>query len=153
MGREARRKSSGHDARETPEFRSRSKTKVVRRTVSPWGKMSDKLASVAEPWTQRLGPAPSRSTMTVVYEVTGLIWNASRLSEPADVASALTDIRHVLVRALPDLPPTAVQELLDEIFQRARDHYSDDPRLIARTAVEDRGGGNYHISVASMECK
>ena len=153
MGREARRKSPGHNGAEPPELRPRPKTEVVRRAVSPWGKMSDKLASVAAPWIERLGPAPPQSTMAFVYEVTGLIWNASRLPEPADMATALAEVRRVMVLALPDLSPTAVQELIDEILQRARDHYSDDPRLIAKTSVEDRGGGNYHISVASMECK
>jgi hypothetical protein len=113
--------------------------------------MSDKLKSVAEPWTSRLSPDPPEADVAFVYEASSLIWNASRLSDRPRQNKALREARRLIAQALPTLPPSAVESLIDEIFQRAIQLYPDDPRMIVRTSVERRGESGYHISVASLD--
>ncbi len=73
---------------------------VTVRRKSPWGKMSEKLKSVAEPWVSRLSPNPTAVEMT---------------------------------------------------YERAKTDHPDDPRFILDVEVEDRGGGDFHVQVASAE--
>lgn len=91
--------------------------------------------------------------MAFVYEVSSLIWNASRLADPALRAEALGDVKRLLAPALPELPEFAVVELIREITDRAVQLYPDDRRMIASTSVEEMGRGKYHVMVASMTTK
>ena len=126
---------------------------VTIRSKSPWGKMSEKLKSVAEPWTSRLSEDPPQSVMAAVYETTSLIWNASRLPDPTERSKTLLEVRRLMAEGLPDLPHAAFEELFSEMHNRASQTFSDDPRIVARISVEKRGRGDFHLAVASMELK
>jgi len=89
--------------------------------------------------------------MVLVYEFVSLIWNASRLPQSAERSSALDEVYQLLARALPQLPDSERRDLVQSIYRRARNIYPDDPRFIAATDVEDLGGGNFHVMVASVE--
>ena len=121
------------------------------RRKSPWGKMSDKLKSVAEPWVSRLSPNPTAVEMTVVYDVSSRIWNASRTRKPLKRASELKEVNLIMARLLPDLPLAERRRLIDAIYERAKTDHPDDPRFIVDVEVEDRGGGDFHVQVASAE--
>jgi hypothetical protein len=153
MGREARRsRPRGESARSLLPPGMESDQVTIRRE-SPWGKMSEKLKAVAEPWTSRLGDDPSLSDMTAIYKTTSLIWNASRLPDPTEREKTLSEIRRLMTKALPDLPPAPLEQLIQDMHQRASEQYSDDPRIVARISVEQRGPCNFHVSAASMEIK
>jgi len=53
--------------------------------------------------------------------------------------------------ALPQLSEAQLLELVQEIFERAYRLYPNDPRMIARASVQDMGGGDYHVMVASLD--
>ncbi|MEW6746519.1 MAG: hypothetical protein AB1486_27585 [Planctomycetota bacterium] len=113
--------------------------------------MSQKLASIAKPWIDRLGESPPQPSMAAAYALSSLIWNASRLPEPAEREVALAEARGLFAQALSGLPMTKVVELVREIYERACRLYPDDARLILGTDVEDRGGGQYFLRVATLD--
>ena len=154
MGWEARRKRLQHlEPTASTSPRGAGPESVTVRTASPRGKMSEKLKSMAQPWTSLLGDDPPESAMTAVYKIASTIWNASRLPDPADRAKSFGEIRRLMVATLPYLPAAAVEELMDEMCIRAQQHFGDDPRIIAEVAVEKRGAGNFHVSVVSVDAK
>jgi len=114
------------------------------------GKLSEQLASVAEPWTNRLDQVPGPNETALIYGVAGQIWNASRLETQAERVAGLEKILELLVPALPQLPPDALRELVEEMHDRARRLYPDDRRRVADIEVEDRGDGHCRVIVASM---
>lgn len=146
-----KRKSPRPDGKPTWHRAPAGDTVEVRvRKKSPWGPMSDKLKHVAEPWTSRLGPNPDQTTMTVLYEVSSLIWNASRVQQAVKRSAELKEVNRILAQVLPQLSLAERGELVQTIVDRARTDYPDDPRFIAEVDVQDLGGGNFHVSVASM---
>ena len=154
MGWEARRNRSKRlePTGSTP-FPSAAPESVAVRTESPREKISEKLRSVAEPWTSQLGYDPPESAMTGIYKIASTIWNAVRLPDPAGRSKSLGEIRWLMVAALPHLPAAAVEELMDEMRVRAQDRFGDDPRVIAGVSVDRRDGGNFHVSVVSVDVK
>lgn len=152
MGWEARRdRLKPMEPTASTPARSAELESVAVRTASPRGKMSEKLKSMAQPWTSLLGDDPPESAMSAVYKIASTIWNASRLPDPADRAKTFCEIRRLMVATLPYLPAAAVEELVDEMCIRAQQHLVDDPRIIAEVSVERRGAGNFHVSVVSVD--
>jgi hypothetical protein len=152
MGKRNKPKKSRQRLRKTStEGLVRRTDNLMVRTKSPWGKMSEKLKSVAEPWTNRIDGVQAAADMAFVYDVSSLIWNASRLRGPAERNRALKEAEAILGPSLPELPRRAVRDLIEEIHERARVLYPDDPRLIVRVSVEDRGKGDFHVMVASLD--
>ena len=154
MGREARRNRLNRlEPTSSTPVRGAAPESAAAHTGAPRGKMSEKLKSVAEPWTSQLGHDPPESAMTAVYKIASTIWNASRLPDPADRTKSLFEIRRLMVATLPYLPPAAVEELMDEMCVRAQDRFGDDPRVIAEVFVERRDAGNFHVRVVSVDAK
>ena len=151
MGREARRNRSNRSEYASPASPEAGPISVTVRSKSPWGKLSEKLRSVAEPWTSRLDDDPPESTIKTIYTMASTIWNTSRLPDPAEQSAALREVRQLMAATLPDLPATAVQELLDEMYARAHQRHGDDPRIIVEVSVERRGDGGLHVAVASID--
>lgn len=125
MGRGARRNRSKR-SESSSASRDAGPVSVTLRSRSPWGKMSGKLQSVAEPWTSRLDDDPPESTITAIYRMANTIWNACRLPDPQERSAALEGGSQRMATALPDLPQVALQELFF-------------------------GVGNFHVSVASID--
>src|SRR5438132_8497767 len=143
MGREARRNRLNRlePTGSTPSRGAAPESAAVH-TGAPRGKMSEKLKSVAELWTSQLGYDPSESAMTAVYKIASTIWNASRQPDPADRSKSLSEILRLMVTILPNLPPAAVEGLMNEMCVRTQDRFGNDPRLIAEVSVERRDAGN-----------
>jgi len=154
MGREARRNRLNRlEPTASTSSRGAASESAAMHTGAPRGKMSEKLKSVAEPWTSQLGYDPPESAMTGVYKIASTIWNASRLPDPADRSKSFGEIRRLMVATLPHLPAAAVEELMAEMCVRAQDRFGDDPRVIAEVSVERRDAGNFHVSVVSVDTK
>lgn len=151
MGSEARRNRSDCSERAFSVSSQVEPGAVTLRSRSPWGKMSEKLRVVAEPWISRLGDDLPRATVTGVYKMASTIWNTVRLPDPAGRSEALGEVRRLMAATLPDLPEAALQALVDEMYARAQQRYGDDPRLIAEVLVEKRGVGNYHVTAVSID--
>lgn len=124
---------------------------VTLRKKSPWGPMSDKLKVVAEPWASRLGPNPSQVALTVVYELSSMIWNASRVRQAFRRSAELKEVHRIMAQMLPELSLAERRDLVQTIYDRAKAEYPDDPRLIVEIDVEDLGGGDFHVTAASVE--
>jgi len=122
----------------------------VRRT-SPWGSMSEKIKSIAEPWTSQLGPDATLPQMAAVYGVCGMIWNVSRPQPSPRRAAALKEVQVCLAQVFPGLSLAQRGSLVQTICERAQTDYPDDPRFIANVDVEERGGGDFHVMVASLQ--
>ncbi len=154
MGWEARRNRLKRVAPTgSTSFRGAASEAVAVRAGTPRAKMSEKLKSVAEPWTSQLGDDPPESAMTGVYKIASTIWNASRLPDPAGRSKSLGEIRRLMVATLPHLPAAAVEELMDEMCVRAQQRFCDDPRIIAEVSVERRGARSFHVTVVSVDAK
>jgi hypothetical protein len=114
------------------------------------GHVWQKLQHVAEPWTRRLGDDPPESTMAAIYKMASTLWKVARLPDPAERSAALGGIWK-LMAALPVLRPPALQELVDEMYARARQRLGDDPRIIAEVSGERRGEGEFHVAAVSID--
>lgn len=111
-------------------------------------KMSEQLGAAARPWLDRLPVKPDKAELEFIYNIVGLIWNASR-ERDAESALLLAAVATSLRPRLPGLSEADVTNLVREIHDRARRLFPDDPRVVVKVSMMEMSDGLCHVVVAS----
>lgn len=113
------------------------------------GKLSEIIIALARPWVERLGPAPPLPAIEFAYQTCGLVWNVSRLPDPNDRQDLFDKLSQEVVDAAPEGTEQEVSALVNGLYQRAVAQSPKDRRMVVNMEVQDLGGGDFHVLVAS----